>query len=398
MTSRDIVKTESSTPIIMSESSATPILDLEQPPPPLPGNLHLYLIGFTTGVVVLSFLFLRDNNQLPEWRWPAVNEILLFPMVWLGIAVHEASHAIVGRIVGLEFGGISVGGFVFMKSGPRWNCRFEPRQLFGGFFRPLSGNVGYKRSKWAWMVAAGPLASASLALSAGWLCAQYGSGRWSWLGTLFWTSLFLATVSLLPSSGGLNRSDGARLWQLLRHPQRARSWIAILTIQTEDTDGRLPRSWSREHLDEMLRMPPSEPEYAFCQLLAFYRLIDEDEEFAALPYLENSLSGLRRAGKPYRQMVYIEASCASASIRRNPKQAREWRQRAIALMKPRTLEAVDAEIAIAEGRFEAALKHLEAAQDHLDRYRLDSGLARFAREQWARSAELCRTALQQTNH
>ncbi|QOY88379.1 hypothetical protein [Paludibaculum fermentans] len=88
-----------------------------------------------------------------------------------------------------------------------------------------------------------------------------------------------------------------------------------------------------------------------------------------------------------------EAACASASIRRNPEQARQWRQRATALGKPRSLEAVDAEIAIAEGRYEAALQHLEAAQAHLDKSGFDSGLARFAREQWAQSAALCRATL-----
>ncbi|QOY88377.1 zinc metalloprotease [Paludibaculum fermentans] len=377
----------------MSESAATPILDLEQPPPPLPGTLHLYFIVFTTGVVVLSSLILRDLHQLPDWHWPAVNEILLFPLVWLGIAAHEASHALVGRIGGIEFGGISVGGFVFLKSGTRWTCRFELRHIFSGFFRPLCGTVGFDRSKWAWMVAGGPLASVALAVSSGWLCAQSGSGRWAWLGTLFWTSLFLSSVSLIPSSSGLVRTDGARLWQLLRRPQPARSWIALLAIQTADTAGILPRSWSPEPVQEMLRMPPAEPEYSYCQLLVFYRLIDECEETAALPHLENALSGLRRAPTPYRQMVYIEAACASANIRKNPEQARQWRQRATALMKPRSLEAVDAEIAIAEGRYEAALKHLEAAQAHLDKSGFDSGLARFAREQWAQSAALCRAAL-----
>lgn len=58
------------------------------------------------------------------------------------------------------------------------------------------------------------------------------------------------------------------------------------------------------------------------------------------------------------------------------------RRHAADLRKPRSLEAVDAEIAIAEGRFEAALPHLEASQTQLDKSGLDSGLARFATEQW----------------
>ncbi|MGJ5817012.1 hypothetical protein [Paludibaculum fermentans] len=107
--------------------------------------------------------------------------------------------------------------------------------------------------------------------------------------------------------------------------------------------------------------------------MAFNRFNDEGEETAAWQHFENAPSGLRRAAMLYRQMVYIEAACASASIRKNPERARQWRQRATALMKPRALEAVNAEIAITKGRFEAALKHLEAFEAHLDKCDVDSG-------------------------
>ena len=378
--------------------ATTPILDLDQPPPPMPGKLYLCGIGFASGAVTLLFLILRDTNRLPQWHWPGVNGLLLLPLLWLGIAVHEASHAIAGRLVGLEFGGIAVGGFVFTKSGTRWTCRFELRFLLDGFFWPLSGSVGFELFKWAWMIAAGPCASASLALLSGLLCSQYGSGHWAWLGTLLWTSLFLSAGSIFPFSSGAVRSDGARLWQFVRHPRQAQSFMALMLVQTENTGGTLPRSWSRVLFEEMLRTPPSEPEYAYCQLLAFYRRIDEGAEIAALQHLESALSRLPRAGKPLRQVIFIEAACASAGIRKNPEQAREWRKRAIALMKPRSLDALDAEIAISEGRFEAALKHLEAAHAHLDKSGLDSGLARFAREQWAQRALFCRAALVGTDH
>lgn len=92
-------------------------------------------------------------------------------------------------------------------------------------------------------------------------------------------------------------------------------------------------------------------------------------------------------------MVYIEAACATDSIRKNPEQAREWRQRATALTKPRSLEPVDAEIPIARGRFLAALQHLAAAQAYLDKCGSDSGLARIARELWTESGSHCPASL-----
>jgi hypothetical protein len=118
--------------------------------------------------------------------------------------------------------------------------------------------------------------------------------------------------------------------------------------------------------------------------------IDEGAEAAALEHLENALAGSVRADKAFRHTLFLEAASASAAIRKQPAQARTWRQRACKLRKPDSLDVVDARIAMCEGRYQEAAQLWEAARARLDRRRLDSGLIRLAKEKWAEQEAACR--------
>ncbi len=130
-------------------------------------------------------------------------------------------------------------------------------------------------------------------------------------------------------------------------------------------------------------------EYPYCQLLAFYRQLDEGSQPAALQHLDNALAGSLRTGNPFRHILFLEAAGASATLRKRPDQARSWRDRACKLRKPESLDAVEAAIAICEGRYAHAARHLEAAKAHIARRKLDSGLIRFAKEKWAQHEAVC---------
>ncbi len=234
--------------------SATPILDLEQPlPQPSRRSRWLpRLVGLILGLVIGLIYILEDQNQLPNWNWPPFNPFLIIPALYLAIAVHEAGHVLAGNLAGLHTGGIAVGGFVFFKSGSNWSFRFDRRRWIGGFFKPLTDSATLPRSSYICMIAGGPLASALLTEACRQASVHSGGGAWNWIGTLFWIALFTLLISALPFSSGLNKSDGARLWSLLRYPDRARSWIALLAVQTQEAQGLLPREWDRQLFDQML--------------------------------------------------------------------------------------------------------------------------------------------------
>ena len=118
--------------------SVTPIFDCEQEPPEPSMPWLPKLIGSILGVVITSLLILADADQLPNWHWPACNGLLIIPALYIAVAVHELGHLTAGTLVGLDTGGIAVGGIALIKSGKNWTFRFDRRISFCGFFSPLT--------------------------------------------------------------------------------------------------------------------------------------------------------------------------------------------------------------------------------------------------------------------
>jgi hypothetical protein len=281
---------------------------------------------------------------------------------------------------------------MFNKSGRNWVFRFDRRRWLGGFFQPLSSDVDLPTSRYAVCVAGGPIASILLSGLCWLICLRYGSGHWAWAGSLFWTSLFILLLALIPITAGLDKSDSARLWQLIHYPERARAWIALLTIQSEDANGIRPRDWDPETFQRILQVDASANEFLYCQYRAYYRCLDEGSESMALGHLENALEKSGRAGIVWRHALFLEAASASAMIRKQATQARTWCERACKLRKPISLEVVNAGIAMCEGRNADAVQHWQAGRDFVERRRLDSGLIRFAKEKWAEFEAVSRAA------
>jgi hypothetical protein len=63
-----------------------------------------------------------------------------------------------------------------MKSGDNWTIHFDRRFIIGGFFKPLPRVGQFRRDRFAWMVAGGPLASIALTAAFWLLSHKFGSG------------------------------------------------------------------------------------------------------------------------------------------------------------------------------------------------------------------------------
>lgn len=369
--------------------SATPILDLQEPPPK-PGSARWIAlpIGVLIGVLV-GMLQVR----LPTFSGMGFNGLLLIPAFYVSIAVHELGHLLAGSLVGMPPGGLVIGGIVIFKSGRRWIIRFEPRRVFGGgLAKALPQKDSLRLASFGWMVAGGPIASVLLTIACAFVNFRFGDGKWEWTGTLFWMALLTVIVSLAPFSSGINKSDGARLWLLLRRPDKCRSWMALWALQTEETHGVMPRDWDADLVRQMLAVDPSAREYPYTQLLAFYRCVQEHTESAALEHLENALARSARVTKVFRQCISLEAASSSALFRGNAAQARTWLARTGKVHEPVSTNTAEAAIAIREKRYDDALRYLAAARARIERRKLDSGLARFAKEQIAEREALCKRA------
>ena len=281
--------------------AATLIFDLEEPPPKPVSNKWIgLLIGFFVGLL----LALSPLKKLGY----GFNRLLFFPALYVAIAFHEIGHLVAGSLVGMPPGALVIGGLVIFKSGDRWLIRFDYRRIFGGgLAKALPQKDDLRLTAFAWMVGGRPIASLLFLLSCAFLESRYGDGTWAWIGTLFWIGLLITIAPLIPFSSGLNKSDGARLWTLMRRPGRCRSWMALWALQTEETRGVVPSDWDAELVSQMLMTDPSAGEYPYVQLLAFYRCMHQNKQQVSPEHLENSLASSARASKVLRQIIFLEA-------------------------------------------------------------------------------------------
>jgi hypothetical protein len=384
--------------------SPTPILDLEQELPPKRKRSRTRLIfGWAIYALVVMAISigwavgsdLGWFDSLPDS--PASNGWLLLPALYLAILIHELGHLAVGKLAGMNPGALCVGGMLLAKSGDHWVFQFHRKYLFGGFAAPLPAKNDFQRARHAWMVAGGPLASILLTIVCGLAIRAFGTGVWDWIGTMFLSSVITVASSVIPYKVSGTMSDGARLWQLLTNPDRARRWMAVVALQAENMKGVRPRDWNAEVVQQALETVESEPSYAVVQMLAGYRSNDQGDQDAALQRLENALAGASRNGnKMILRACFLDAGGMSAKQRHNPAQARVWMERAAALKArstPGDTAGLEARIAMAEGRYAEALDHWARYRDLIEKKRLDSGVIRFAKDLMVEAEGECRVAL-----
>ncbi len=202
--------------------------------------------------------------------------LLLWLLVgcYVGITIHELAHLGVGMLRGMDPGGLIIGGFRLMRSGDSWTLRVEWKQfILGGMAMPMS-TKDTSVADFVWMVAAGPIASILCTLALWIAFLHYGNGAWDWIGSFFWGSL-LGIFSLIPMSVGAHKSDAARIWMLLKHPDQAMAWMAAVAIQAENIRGIRPRDWDSDMFASMMSMPQPGSGRIFPELMAYQRSLEE---------------------------------------------------------------------------------------------------------------------------
>ena len=325
---------------------------------------------------------------------PSFNFLLLLPVLYGVVAVHEAGHLVAGKLVGLGSEGIAIGGFLLVQTGPDWMIRFEGRRILsGGLAKPLTDGENISRTQILWMVAGGSLASTFLAGICSVAFYRYGTGPAGIMNCLLLCSVGVMLSTIVPYSVGLTKSDGAQLWQLLRHPTCASSWNALLALESAEAKGVVPRDWELGVIEHLMATDRREAAYPYHQMLLYYRRLDEDSGMEALTHLENALARSGGSAAALRHSCFLEAAFASAMWRKDAEQSRVWLSRARKVREPESPDAVEAAIAMCEGRYDTALQRFAKAREFLIMRKLDSGLARFGKEKWGEWEEECRRAL-----
>ncbi len=312
----------------------------------------------------------------------AINGWLFVPALYIATIVHELGHLAGVKLAGMPMGGAAAGALVIFRSKDRWTFRLDESRFLGGFAYalPLKADLDHP-GRYAWWVAGGPIASVLFTGLCAIMARAFGPGGWSWIDTLLWSAAITVALTIMPFTTETGPSDGARLWQLWRDPEGARQWMTLCALHSEDAKGVRPRDWDSELMEQALQIDPADSLYPGGQLLGMFRNYDMGNVPRGLRQLENALAA-RSGSKAIRRWCFLNAASASASERHNPAQARVWLERARKVDGNRKLDAdaIEADIAMAEGRFHDALRHLANFQAALARQRADTGVMRFIKD------------------
>ena len=368
----------------------TPIIDLLQEPPAPESKRSRNIVAGFTGIC-LGILFISLGQQLPSL--PGANPLLCLAFWYVAVALHELAHLVVGQVSGFRIHAFAVGGVAAARSGSRLIAQFDWRKMIGGYVKvsPKAG-VGCV-SAYLRMIAAGPICSVLFAVVSATIWMRWGDGRFEWAGSMFWAASALAALSLIPGSRGLNRTDVSRIRQLLREPDGARGFMGLVSVAAADSSGIRPRDWDCAAVCMMLTSHANSAEKGHRNLLAYYRLIDEGKTSEALDHLETALAHSAPLGLKLRTNVFLEAAYAAAAFKRDAKLSRAWLDRARKIWKTPEADAAEGALAVCEERFADGIHCFERAAALIEKRRLDSGLARFAKEKYAELQRMCREAM-----
>ncbi|QDV36129.1 hypothetical protein [Tautonia plasticadhaerens] len=326
--------------------------------------------------------------------------LVALPMV---LVLHELGHVVGGLAAGFRFNLFVVGPLKVVREADRIRARLNTNlSIAGGLAGCSPTGSGDHRRGMILMVAAGPIASL-LGAAAGLLGAGAtggfapGASGWSAasgmvLGAFGLGSLAIGLLTLVPGRTGNFMTDGARLIGLLRKGPEADREAAVIGLVAESASGIRPRDWDPGLVSRAVSVPDGSLLDAVAEQLAYSWALDRGDLTLARDHLARSLSLADRLPPSVRPAIELEAAAFEAAIRADAAACRRWLDRAGVPggLVPRHLRpTAEAALAVAEGRFEDAPTHIEAARDALSRTS-DPGSIPVARDRLDDLSRRCR--------
>jgi hypothetical protein len=288
----------------------------------------VFVIAFTYGI---ASTYTKASFGLSLQR---VSKFGLVAIVLLGpcfaALTHELGHVVAGWLVGFRFQLLVVGPLKVVRGGSgrvrlEWN---RDPALFGGLAESHPTDSRDLVTRFAWVVAGGPLMSLALAVAAlvGLALAPGGVGllprlATAWLG-LQCGLLGLFTAFPMPLNQTLI-SDGARFLRLLRGGAEAAREAAVLNLLALAAAKRPPRDWDDAVVATAL--VPCDDSSFECQarLWAYQVAVDRGEGERAYEHLTRALE-LRDTCFGSSAPLLAEAAYFEGWWRGRADEARRW--------------------------------------------------------------------------
>lgn len=364
----------------------------------LVGMLFGGAVGLLFGKAI-GYVMPTGTPDYPGWQGIVLAVVIILPLLFLGVLLHELGHLVGGWIAGHRF--------AFLYVGPMALERQEGRLVWGwnktpGFYGGMAGSLPDEhtrltdtRRNMVKVIAGGPLASLlSTVLGAVALAflpnhapetetlAEFGLA----LTLVIFTGLsgLLTIVSATPYRTGGLYSDGARLRNYLGKSTEGQIDALYVSVYFRSLAGVRPRDWDGQALAQIESLPDDSTIARYARLGMYYHALDQGRIEAARQYLDYITDRLHEWPEPMHPSVWLERCFFEAWVHRDVAAARRWMpdearlKRAMMIQRHKIL-LCQAAIAAAEDRHEEAARLASEGLQAL-RHPLDKGLAVMERE------------------
>ncbi len=344
-------------------------------PPPTPAAVPLMrrsLLGMGLAVVLgamFGYFGIQVGRQLTELKSlvPAERVLLVLwlPLTWLiTVAWHECGHLLGGRWVGGRFLLLVIGPFKWVRtvSGVRFGLN-RSLNASGGLAASLPSDDRDLRRRMAVMVAGGPgaslvlmLAMAAVAMAIGPQAWPLGRGMALALGAM---SGLIFVVTIIPTQMGGLKSDGLRIYTLLRGGPAAEREAALLSLTIASLGGVRPADYDPVKLAAATLPDDGSVHALYGHFSAFHRHADRREYAEAQSRLDRVMAGEVELPSFMREMARAEYAwlLAMAAVEgvgdreALARAARSWLTSTGAVaFDPATRHRAEAAVLLAEGR------------------------------------------------
>ena len=289
---------------------------------------------------------------------------LLIPPLWfLAVGIHEFGHLVGGWLIGGRFLMWVVGPIKVIRTPEGlslgWNCSVN---LTGG----LSGCLPLDHHqltppKFILMVLGGPLSSAILAIllwvlanaiSAGTDPSKHGNADWAAilrLGSILSGAILVATG--IPATVGGFKTDGRRIWDLLRGGRRSIQEMALMSLTTQGLAGVRPAHWDPELVQRSLSLKDNSLFDIYAHLNAYYHAADRQSWDVARAHLDHLIAHEAQLVPMIQDTARCEYAWMVAVLSGNAIVSKAWLDSAGKLdFDPATRLRAEAAVLLVEGR------------------------------------------------
>lgn len=358
------------------------------PPPPVRAKQsRLKVVGIIVALLaggLLGFVVAKAGLTLllpvPGPKALKLVGVVALPFIWLVVVgFHELGHLVGGWLVG--------GRFLLWVAGP-FMVRRTPGGIRAGWNRSgnMAGGMGaclplepgrMTPHRAAVMILGGPLASLVLAVGLLWLAVGLSAGEGpvsAGCALAQHLALITAGVSLLiffvtavPGTAGGFKTDGKRVFDLMRGDLGSRQEAALLMLTTAGLAGIRPADYDPALVAQALAVGDGSLFDLYGHMVAYYYAADREEWAEAQRHLDMVLGGEDRLVPFIRDTVRCEYAWLLAGQARDGVTARVWLESAGKLeFDPATRLRAEAAVLLAEGRPDEAVVKAREGLDAIE--------------------------------